>query len=252
MLLGQGAIPGKGALYPWAWVRSEKDSFAALQGIIVSKSRSSSSGASGVSGISDDNNKGIGSFFGLGSITDTGYIGFQTKNKQKQKQKQLLVAPILQKLILNREPSRVLQWADRVSDMGTIKRIIPAHFENNLRGPDLGLSFRRAFSFLETPIYLDSDDYRAYRASNASASVGGERGVRVRVSGLMQWMSLKSGNSKNSMTKGREGAVNRNSNRNRNRNRSGAAATATNEDLALLDAVSDVFTKLNIVAPKQN
>ena len=50
MLLGQGAIPGKGALYPWAWVRSEKDSFAALQGIIVSKSRSSSSGASGVSG----------------------------------------------------------------------------------------------------------------------------------------------------------------------------------------------------------
>ena len=58
----------------------------------------------------------------------------------------LLVAPILQKLILNREPQKVLDWADRVSAW-PFKRIIPAHLSNDLKAD--GKAFRRAFSFLE-------------------------------------------------------------------------------------------------------
>lgn len=60
----------------------------------------------------------------------------------------LLVAPILQKLILNREPKRVLEWADRVSKW-PIKRIIPAHLSNDIKAD--GRMFRRAFNFLEKP-----------------------------------------------------------------------------------------------------
>jgi hypothetical protein len=58
----------------------------------------------------------------------------------------LLVAPILQKLILNREPERVLAWADKVASWG-FKRIIPAHLANDLKAT--GKDFRKAFNFLE-------------------------------------------------------------------------------------------------------
>ncbi|KAL3807400.1 hypothetical protein ACHAXA_006668 [Cyclostephanos tholiformis] len=58
----------------------------------------------------------------------------------------LLVAPILQQLILNREPVEVLDFADEVSKWN-IERIIPAHLKNNLRYT--GKDYRAAFSFLE-------------------------------------------------------------------------------------------------------
>ncbi len=58
----------------------------------------------------------------------------------------LLVAPILQTLILNREPIEVLDFADAVSKWD-IKRIIPAHFKNDLQYT--GADFRRAYTFLE-------------------------------------------------------------------------------------------------------
>ena len=58
----------------------------------------------------------------------------------------LLVAPILQTLILNRNPVEVLDWADRVSRWD-FKRIVPAHLKNNIAAD--GASFRRAFTFLE-------------------------------------------------------------------------------------------------------
>ncbi len=58
----------------------------------------------------------------------------------------LLVAPILQKLILNREPERVLEWADRVAKW-PFTRIVPCHFANDIKaGPK---DFRQAFTFLE-------------------------------------------------------------------------------------------------------
>lgn len=60
----------------------------------------------------------------------------------------LLVAPILQKLILNREPEKVLNWAEKVSQW-PIKRIIPCHLANDIKAT--GSDFRRAFEFLEEP-----------------------------------------------------------------------------------------------------
>mmetsp|Transcript_22 Transcript_22/g.46 ORF Transcript_22/g.46 Transcript_22/m.46 type:complete len:493 (-) Transcript_22:223-1701(-) len=58
----------------------------------------------------------------------------------------LLVAPILQQLILNREPIEVLDFADEVAKW-PIERIIPAHLKNNLQYT--GKDYRAAFSFLE-------------------------------------------------------------------------------------------------------
>ena len=60
----------------------------------------------------------------------------------------LLVAPILQKLILNREPERVLSWVDAVCKW-PFSRIIPCHLSNDLKaGPR---EFRAAFDFLYEP-----------------------------------------------------------------------------------------------------
>lgn len=90
-ILGEGAIPVSGALYPWKWVTDESKNFKALEG-------------------------------------------------------GLFVAPILRKLILDREPQVVLKWADRVSKW-PIERLISCHFENNVKTN--GKQFREAFSFLE-------------------------------------------------------------------------------------------------------
>ena len=60
----------------------------------------------------------------------------------------LLVAPILQKLILNREPERVLEWVERVSQW-PIERIIPCHFANDIKATSA--DFRKAFEFLQEP-----------------------------------------------------------------------------------------------------
>ena len=57
------------------------------------------------------------------------------------------MAPILQKLIMDREPDRVMDWADKVAQW-PIKRIIPSHMQNNIKTS--ASDFRNAFSFLET------------------------------------------------------------------------------------------------------
>eukprot|EP00953_Heterococcus_sp_UTEX-ZZ885_P028532 15211-Heterococcus_DN1.PRE.1 len=61
----------------------------------------------------------------------------------------LVVAPILQTLILNRQPKEVLKYADTVARW-PIKRLISCHLGNNV--PSSGAAFRSAFRFLE-------DDY---------------------------------------------------------------------------------------------
>ena len=58
----------------------------------------------------------------------------------------LLVAPILQQLILNREPVEVLDFADAVAAW-PFRRIVPAHLKNDLKYT--GKDYRAAFSFLE-------------------------------------------------------------------------------------------------------
>ena len=58
----------------------------------------------------------------------------------------LFVAPILQRLILNRDPQEAIDWADRVASWN-FQRIIPCHFDAPLYvTPD---QFRQAFAFLE-------------------------------------------------------------------------------------------------------
>ncbi len=60
-----------------------------------------------------------------------------------------LVAPILQKLILNRAPQETLDWATRVASWD-FNRILPCHLDAPLLADSR--QFRRAFAFLEKPV----------------------------------------------------------------------------------------------------
>ncbi len=58
----------------------------------------------------------------------------------------IFVAPILQTLILNRDPQTVIAWADQVASWNFV-RIVPCHFDNAIAATPT--EFRQAFSFLE-------------------------------------------------------------------------------------------------------
>ncbi|MCU0548271.1 MAG: DUF4336 domain-containing protein [Leptolyngbya sp. Prado105] len=58
----------------------------------------------------------------------------------------LVVAPILQQLILNRDPQSVIDWADKVASWD-FERIIPCHLDAPIAAD--GKEFRSAFGFLE-------------------------------------------------------------------------------------------------------
>ncbi len=58
----------------------------------------------------------------------------------------IFVAPILQTLILNRDPQAAIAWADKVASWNFV-RIIPCHFDNAIAATPI--EFRQAFSFLE-------------------------------------------------------------------------------------------------------
>ncbi len=58
----------------------------------------------------------------------------------------LFVAPILQQLILNRDPQGVLDWADRVAQW-QFDRLIPCHLASPVQTN--AIAFRQAFAFLE-------------------------------------------------------------------------------------------------------
>lgn len=59
----------------------------------------------------------------------------------------IFVAPILQRLILNRDPQATLHWVDTVIEWN-FKCIIPCHFDSPLQSDSQ--KFRQAFAFLET------------------------------------------------------------------------------------------------------
>jgi len=75
---------------------------------------------------------------------DNALVG--TSFRALQKGSGLLVAPILQTLILNRNPGKVLEWADEVAAW-PFTRVIPCHLESPIRTNPR--DFRNAFSFLE-------------------------------------------------------------------------------------------------------
>lgn len=58
----------------------------------------------------------------------------------------LFVAPILQRLILNRIPKDAIAWADRVASWN-FERVIPCHFDSPVQATPS--QFRQAFAFLE-------------------------------------------------------------------------------------------------------
>lgn len=77
----------------------------------------------------------------------------------------LFVAPILQQLILNRDPKGVLDWADRVAAWD-FDRLIPCHLESPVITN--AVAFRQAFAFLEREpsaghLPLPPDDFELLR-----------------------------------------------------------------------------------------
>jgi hypothetical protein len=83
-------------------------------------------------------------FFGLFPFKwrEDWYQSFETLRGKGR----IFVAPILQTLILNRDPQAVIAWVDKVASWHFV-RIIPCHFDNAIAATPT--EFRRAFSFLE-------------------------------------------------------------------------------------------------------
>lgn len=68
----------------------------------------------------------------------------------------LLVAPVLQSLILNRGPEETLTWVDRVAQWN-FERVIPCHLDAPLTAD--AAAFRRAFEFLQASQSLPTEDF---------------------------------------------------------------------------------------------
>ncbi len=68
--------------------------------------------------------------------------------KRLRQDGRLLVAPILQTLIFNRDPGQVLAWADKISQWD-FNQVIPCHFSAPVKATPT--EFRRAFDFLTRP-----------------------------------------------------------------------------------------------------
>lgn len=72
----------------------------------------------------------------------------------------LIVAPILQALILNRAPQETLAWADRIAQW-SFHRIIPCHLQSPVETSPT--AFRAAFRFLEGQPTLPEADFSLLR-----------------------------------------------------------------------------------------
>ena len=84
----------------------------------------------------------------------------------------LFVAPILQRLILNRDPEETLTWADRVARW-PFERIIACHLDCPIAAKPA--EFRKAFSFLEPggDSGLPGEDFRLLRELEDGLSKSG-------------------------------------------------------------------------------
>ena len=106
-------------------------------------------------------------FFGLFPFKwrEDWYQSFQTLRGHGR----IFVAPILQTLILNRDPEAAIAWADRVASWNFV-RIIPCHFDNAIAATPI--EFRQAFSFLEkdskfkTSFKLPEEDFKVLNQIN--------------------------------------------------------------------------------------
>jgi len=133
----------------------------------------------------------------------------------------LLVAPVLRNLILDREPEAVLAWADRVANLG-FSRVVPCHLANNVKASPA--DFRRAFSFLEASTPGRGPSIHQTR-NEAAGGVAALNNLPVWIQGGLGEGSRSS--------------------------EAGVVPSAKAEDLVLLETVSDILTKLGVVAPSR-
>jgi len=80
---------------------------------------------------------------------------WQESFNQLRNDGKLFVAPVLQKLILNRNPKQVLDWANLVASW-QFTQVIPAHFDAPVKTTPA--KFRQAFDFLEQQSRLPEQD----------------------------------------------------------------------------------------------
>lgn len=80
--------------------------------------------------------------------------GWQHSFNALRRDGNLLVAPILQALILNRAPQETINWANQVTQWN-FHRIIPCHFDAPISATPQ--QFRQAFSFLEKNPAVSND-----------------------------------------------------------------------------------------------
>ncbi|NEQ77792.1 MAG: DUF4336 domain-containing protein [Okeania sp. SIO2C9] len=87
---------------------------------------------------------------------------WQRSFTQLRQDGRLLVAPILQTLILNRDPKQVMEWVEKVASWN-FRQIIPCHFDAPIQAS--GYEFRQGFSFLEKDSggYLPETDLKFLR-----------------------------------------------------------------------------------------
>ncbi|NET16334.1 MAG: DUF4336 domain-containing protein, partial [Okeania sp. SIO1H6] len=87
---------------------------------------------------------------------------WQRSFTQLRQDGRLLVAPILQTLILNRDPKQVMEWVEKVASWN-FRQIIPCHFDAPIQAS--GYEFRQGFSFLEKDSggYLPETDLQFLR-----------------------------------------------------------------------------------------
>ncbi|NER03200.1 MAG: DUF4336 domain-containing protein [Okeania sp. SIO3C4] len=101
-----------------------------------------------------------GAYFGL--LPWRWKSDWQRSFTQLRQDGRLLVAPILQTLILNRDPKQVMEWVEKVASWN-FRQIIPCHFDAPIQAS--GYEFREAFSFLEKDSggYLPETDLQFLR-----------------------------------------------------------------------------------------
>ncbi|MFB2896346.1 DUF4336 domain-containing protein [Aerosakkonemataceae cyanobacterium BLCC-F50] len=107
--------------------------------------------------------KAFGNSFKVSDRSKKAYFGiypFKWKNgwqhsfKALRRDGNLLVAPILQALILNRAPQETINWANQVTQWD-FHRIIPCHFDAPISA--IPQQFRQAFNFLEKNPAVSND-----------------------------------------------------------------------------------------------
>ncbi len=236
--LSQGAVPF--SLYPWSWKKESEAAPTQVDGKKAPPSSSSSSSSSSSFAAKKMRMVREVALRGEEVSADADMENFRALQRCGGNGAGIFVAPILQKLILNREPDAVLDWVGRIAGPAapySFKRIIPCHLENDIRASPA--DFIKAFSFLEKPASEQTavdgggdvgEGYLQMAESKRATSATLLERIRAKtplLEGLGAALSASTGESF----------------------LQASASSAKEEDLALLQSASDLLTDLGVVAP---